>query len=365
MNFIFGPVNSRRLGISLGIDLLPAKICNFNCIYCEIGPTTSFTAQRGEYTPTAEVIAEIDAFCADPAALARLDVLTITASGEPTLHSGLGEIIAHIKKKIAKPVAVLSNGSLFHLAEVRRELAAADIVIPSLDSALEESFRRINRPTKECRLPTLIDGISRFCREFKGRCWLEILLAKGINDQPADLAALAEAVARIQPERVQLNTVARPPLESFALPLSPGEMRAAAAYFTIPVDILTNSAAAPPTATDPLTSKRGGTADAAPPELSGVLQVAVSGTVKRASAHEPDRSPQDAIPRDHLRGQRRDEEEVLHLLQRRPCTAADLATALGLPPERVAAALDALRAAGRIGPSPHLGKEYFIILAQG
>lgn len=317
MKFIFGPVNSRRLGISLGIDLLPPKICNFNCIYCEVGPTTSFVSERGEYTDTVAIIAEIDDFCRDREAVERLDVLTITASGEPTLHSGLGRIITHLKKNIAKPVAVLSNGSLFHLPEVRRELAPADIVIPSLDSARADSFRRINRPATSCRLEEIIAGLEEFCREFSGRCWLEILLAKGINDRPEDLAALAAAVARIKPERIQLNTVARPPLEAFAHPLTPEEMRRAAGHFALPVDILTDYRPRTPATADPLAGKRG--------------------------------------PREH-------EEEVLHLLQRRPCTAADISAALGIAAEQAAAALEHLRAAGRIGPSSHRGKEYFIVL---
>ncbi|ADH86914.1 radical SAM protein [Desulfurivibrio alkaliphilus] len=321
MNFIFGPVNSRRLGISLGLDLLPPKICNFNCIYCEVGPTTEFTCKRDEYTPTAAIIAEIEAFRADPAAVARLDVVTITASGEPTLHSGLGEIIAHCKRHIAKPVAVLSNGSLLPDPGVRRELALADIIIPSLDAAREESFRKINRPARECRLGEIIDGLAAFRQEFTGHYWLEILLAKGINDTPEDLAALAAAVKKINPERIQLNTVARPPLESFARPLSIEELRAAAALMPGPVDILTDRATdAAPLVRDVLASKR---------------------------------------------GRRENEEEVLHLLQRRPCTAADISTALGMERELVDQALARLQAAGRIGPSSYRDREYYIVLPQG
>lgn len=307
MNHIFGPVNSRRLGISLGIDLLPPKICNFNCIYCEVGPTTTFTNQRDYYTDPAAVIAEIDAYGADAEAVARLDVLTITASGEPTLHRGLGAIIAHLKKNYPKPVAVLTNGSLLHLAEVRRELAAADIVIPSLDAARPESFRRINRPAADCRLETIIDGLALFSREFSGQYWLEILLAKGINDAPADLEALVAAVARIKPRRIQLNTVARPPLETFALPLSGEELRAVADRFQQPVDIL-------------------------------VEQTAVDRRSRRQI----------------------DQEEVLHLLQRRPCPVAEVAAALGLAPERAGELLEQLIGAGKAHKVEHRGREYFV-----
>ncbi|MFU8818313.1 MAG: radical SAM protein [Desulfurivibrio sp.] len=314
MNHIFGPVNSRRLGISLGIDLLPPKICNFNCIYCEVGPTTTFTNLRGEYTATAEIIAEIDAYFADSAAVARLDILTITASGEPTLHSGLGKIIAHLKKISNKPVAVLTNGSLLYLPEVRRELAAADIVIPSLDAAREESYRRINRPAAECDLPRLIGGLVDFSREFTGRCWLEILLARGINDGPEDLAALAAAVERIQPGRIQLNTVARPPLEAFALPLSLEELRAAAASFKLPVDILSDH------------------------------------TVLDRRSEKAD-SP----------GRQSEEEEIMHLLQRRPCPADDVASALGIEPGRAEEILDRLAGSHQVTVSHHRGRDYYVI----
>lgn len=308
MEHIFGPVNSRRLGISLGIDLLPPKICNFNCIYCEVGATTTFTSQRGEYTPTAAVIAEIDAYLTDPEARRRVDTLTITASGEPTLHSGLGEIIAHLQRVASQQVAVLTNGSLLHLPAVRRELAGADIVIPSLDAAREESFRRINRPAADCDLSRLIDGLATFRREFEGHFLLEILLAKGINDQPADLAALAAAVERIQPEAIQLNTVARPPLEDFAHPLSSAELQAAAAVFKVPVSI--------------------------PGEPEAV-----------------DRRRQRPVS----------QEDVLHLLQRRPCPAADLATALGVTPLQVTALLQPLLDAGKVKRVCYHDRDFFQI----
>lgn len=308
MEHIFGPVNSRRLGISLGIDLLPPKICNFNCIYCEVGATTTFTSQRGEYTPTAAIIAEIDAYLADPEASRRVDTLTITASGEPTLHSGLGEIIAHLQKVARQQVAVLTNGSLLHLPAVRRELAAADIVLPSLDAAREESFRRINRPATDCDLKRLIDGLVAFRREFSGHYLLEILLAKGINDQPADLAALAAAVERIQPEAIQLNTVSRPPLEDFAHPLSRAELQAAAAVFKVPVSI--------------------------PGEPEAV---------------------------DRRRQQPASQDDVLHLLQRRPCPAADVATALGITPQQATTVLRQLTGAGKVKSVRYNDRDFFQI----
>lgn len=306
MKHIFGPVNSRRLGLSLGIDLLPPKICNFNCIYCEIGPTTEFTCDRKEYVPTREIIAEIDRFLADPEALRRLDVCTITASGEPTLHTGIGAIIRHLKDRTTKPVAVLTNGSLFHDPTVRRDLLAADIVIPSLDAALEASYRKINRPASCAPLALVIEGLIRFRKEFAGQYWLEILLAKGINDRPEDLTALRETVARIQPTKVQLNTVARPPLESFALPLSQPELTAAASHFTVPVEILV-----------------------------------------------------DFTTREREKFQPADASAILAMLRRRPCTAADVAEALNLETAPATAALEQMVTHGQLIKTVHHHKEYY------
>lgn len=306
MKHIFGPVNSRRLGLSLGIDLLPPKICNFNCIYCEIGPTTEFTCERKEYVPTSEIIAEIDRFLADTAAAQRLDVFTITASGEPTLHTGIGTIIRHLKDRTAKPVAVLTNGSLLHDPEVRRDLSAADIVIPSLDAAREQSYRKINRPAACAPLDLVIDGLIRFRKEFAGQYWLEILLAKGINDGPDDLAALRDTVARINPTRVQLNSVARPPLESFALPLSQSELTAAAQYFTVTVEIL------------------------------------VDFTTREREKFQPANAT-----------------AILAMLRRRPCTAADVAEALNLETAPAEEALEQMVANGALIKTAHHRKEYY------
>ncbi|MBU4394464.1 MAG: radical SAM protein, partial [Proteobacteria bacterium] len=152
MKYLFGPVYSRRLGHSLGIDLLPPKICSLNCVYCEVGPTTDLTCDRKEYVPTEEILKEIDQVLARGAAERHIDVFTLTAMGEPTLHTGLGEIIAYLKKKTDKPVAVLTNGTLFFDPKVRAELSAADIVIPSLDAARQESFDRVNQPAAAVNL---------------------------------------------------------------------------------------------------------------------------------------------------------------------------------------------------------------------
>jgi len=232
MKYVFGPVYSRRLGRSLGIDLLPPKICSLNCVYCEVGPTTNLTCERKEYVPTEDIIQEIDQFLAAGTKGRPIDVFTLTAMGEPTLHSGIGKIIAHLKAKTDKPVAVLTNGTLFFDPQVRADLAAADIVIPSLDAARKESFERVNQPAPSVNLEQVIEGLALFGREFRGEVWLEILLVRDVNDSLEDLEALQRAVQKIQPTRLQLNTVARPPMDGRAQPVTREKMEQAVAILS-------------------------------------------------------------------------------------------------------------------------------------
>lgn len=228
MNHIFGPVNSRRLGRSLGIDILPRKICNFDCIYCEVGSTTQLVCDRKEYVPTESIMAEVDEYFSNPDAAARVDVVTVTASGEPTLHSGLGRIISYLKEKTGKPVAVLTNGTNLWDKDVVTALSKADVVIPSLDTVLSASFRKLNRPAKCVDLNEMIEGLVRFSHQYAGELWLEILLARGVNDSDEDIDALMDVVARMRISRVQLNTVDRPPHEKFALPVDSERLKAIA-----------------------------------------------------------------------------------------------------------------------------------------
>ena len=243
MNHIFGPVNSRRLGRSLGVDLFQDKICTLNCIYCEVGATVHLTCERAEYAPTSDIKAEIDAYCLDRERVAELDFITVTASGEPSLHVHFGEILAHLKKTVAKPVAVLTNGTTLTDSQVRREMSLADVVIPSLDSALPAGFRKIDRPAACIDLERVIDGLVTFSHQYEGKIWLEILLAQGINDSREEVEALRQAVRRMRLDRIQLNTVARPPLESFARPLAGKSIESIARRFREddplrPVDLL-------------------------------------------------------------------------------------------------------------------------------
>lgn len=205
---LFGPVPSRRLGMSLGIDLIPHKICSLNCVYCECGATTKLTHERKEYVPLEEVYGELcDFFKNNP----DPDYLTFSGAGEPTLHKHIGEVISFVKElRPDIPVAVLTNGTLFGDPVVRGELMQADLVLPSLDAATDAALRKINRPRRTLRANDYVDGLIRFSREFKGEVWLEILILPDYNDDLENLAALKDAVKKINPGRVQLNTLDRP-----------------------------------------------------------------------------------------------------------------------------------------------------------
>lgn len=208
MKYLFGPVRSRRLGLSLGVDLLPFKTCSMNCVYCECGPTTSHTAEIMEYFPTHDVITELDAFLAPGP---ELDVITIAGSGEPTLHSGLGDIIGFVKTKYPRyKIAVLTNGSLFWREEARRAVLGADIIAPSLDAVSAEVFRKINRPVRTLDPSLIIEGLVKLRGEFRGELRLEIFIVPGVNTFPEELALIREAALRIRPDVVQLNTLDRP-----------------------------------------------------------------------------------------------------------------------------------------------------------
>jgi len=205
---IFGPVPSRRLGRSLGIDLIPPKTCTYDCLYCQVGLTTEKTIQRKSWIAVDEIIAELkDKLTAKP------DCITLSGSGEPTLYSGCGRLIAEIKKITDTPIAVITNGSLLFMPEVRKELLGADMVLPSLDAGDQETFEKINRPASEVTFDKMLQGLIDFRKEYKGKYWLEVFFIAGLNDSDEQVEKMAECINKIQPDRIQLNTVSRPPAE--------------------------------------------------------------------------------------------------------------------------------------------------------
>ncbi|MDH7554122.1 MAG: radical SAM protein [Spirochaetota bacterium] len=235
LKYCFGPVQSRRLGVSLGVDLVPHKTCTLNCVYCECGKTTVLTDDIKEYVPTEKVIQELDTLLKGNLAL---DVITFSGSGEPTLHSGIGTIIDHIKSNYRYTIAVLTNGTLLWNREVRERLYHADIVIPSLDAATEHAFKKICRPHKHLSLQKIIDGIARFRKEFTGLLILEIFIVPGINDLPSELEALAKVARSIHPHRIQLNYLDRPGTEEWVQRASMETLEQYASVFApLPVDI--------------------------------------------------------------------------------------------------------------------------------
>jgi wyosine [tRNA(Phe)-imidazoG37] synthetase (radical SAM superfamily) len=214
---VYGPVPSRRLGFSLGVDILPFKTCTLDCIYCQLGRTPEKTLIRKEFFPKSEILSHIRKKIQSGS---QIDYITFSGSGEPTLYSGLGELIENIKNMTDIPVAVLTNSTTMTSSQVRKELMAADLIVPSLDAATQPVFEKINRPHPELRMDDIIQGLSAFKQTYTGRLWVEILLVKGVNDSDKHVQALRQALNKIKPDKVQLNTVVRPPAESFARPLN-------------------------------------------------------------------------------------------------------------------------------------------------
>jgi len=223
MRYIYGPVPSRRLGVSLGIDLVLRKTCTYDCIYCQLGRTTNKTVKRAAYIPAQPIIREIEEFLGHMET--PVDYITISGSGEPTLHSQIGLIIGEIMKMTPIPVAVITNGSLLFMDEVKRDLSGADLVIPSLDAVSKTVYETINRPEESLKIDRVIQGIVDFRAQFRGQVWVEILYCRGINDDPSEVARMKRVLEKINPHRIQLNTVYRPPAEDFASPLPEERLR--------------------------------------------------------------------------------------------------------------------------------------------
>jgi wyosine [tRNA(Phe)-imidazoG37] synthetase (radical SAM superfamily) len=206
--YLFGPVPSRRLGMSLGIDLIPKKVCSLNCVYCEVGETTKLTTERTEYILHDKIEQELKLYfknSPDP------DYFTFSGSGEPTLNSILGKLIKFLKKhKPEIPVAVLTNGTLLHKKKVRDELKKADLVLPSLDAVTDEVFQKINRPASNILINEYIQGLVDFSKEFQGEIWLEVFILPGYNDSEKELSEFKQIIRQINPNQIQLNTLDRP-----------------------------------------------------------------------------------------------------------------------------------------------------------
>jgi len=233
MSHIFGPVPSRRLGRSLGIDLVPFKTCSYDCLYCQLGLTTNKTVERREWIPLDEVLEELK-----EKLLTNPDWITLSGSGEPTLYSRLDELIDGIHAISDVPVAVLTNGSMLGQPEVRKQIINADLVIPSLDGGSQSVFEAINRPAPEITFDTMLNGLIRFREEFSNPIWLEILLLEGINTTDEAVRDLVDCTSRIKPNQIQLNTATRPPADNRAAAVSKERMEQIASQFSPVAEII-------------------------------------------------------------------------------------------------------------------------------
>jgi len=285
-------VPSRRLGRSLGVDLVPFKTCTFDCIYCQLGRTTNETIEPGEYVPVNEMLAELRNKLKTEA---RPDFIGLAGSGEPTLHERLGDIIAGVKALTDIPVAVLTNGSLLWRPEVRASLARADLVMPSLDAGTPASFSRVNRPHADLSFEQMVDGLLAFSRDFTGKIWLEVLLVAQMTGRREEVERIAAIVDRMRVDRVQLNTASRPPAEVSALAVPTNDLENLRCLFSCPCEVIAE-------------------------------------TRQIGLAPSPDNE--------------NTEERIIALLSRRPCTVEGIATGLGLRPNEVLKHLDVLCAEG-------------------
>jgi wyosine [tRNA(Phe)-imidazoG37] synthetase (radical SAM superfamily) len=302
VKYIFGPVPSRRLGLSLGVDLIPPKTCSYDCLYCQIGKTTCKAIEPKAYVPTEAVIAELD----ESLAKVTPDYVTFSGSGEPTLHVELGRLIAYVKEKTSARVAVLTNGSLLYRPEVREGLLKADMVMPTLSTVREEVFRAIHQPHDELSLSEIIEGLRRFRKSYRGQLFMEVMLLAGFNDRDEEIEDLKRVIMELAPDRVQLNTVVRPPADAKAIPLDRKKLEVIKRGFGECAEII---------ATAPIKEKQ---------RVQGPLSVA-----------------------------------VLEMAKRRPVTVEDVAGALDAPRHDVEKTVKALVNKGDLRRQTHIGKDYY------
>jgi wyosine [tRNA(Phe)-imidazoG37] synthetase (radical SAM superfamily) len=301
---IYGPVPSRRLGRSLGVDLVPYKICSYDCIYCQLGRTTQKTIERKEYVPLNDLVEEIGRVTAAGVAA---DYVTLSGSGEPTLHSGIGRVIAELKSKTTIPVAVLTNGSLLWDAKVRESILQADLIVPSLDAAGPAMFRYVNRPHRDIAFERMLEGLIALRREFKKKIWLEVMLIGGVTAIPKEVEKMADRASRVEADRIQLNTVTRPPAEGFAYAVPREKMEDFVELFGVGAEVIA--------------------------DYAGRENIEWAGIARR---------------------------EVLSLIERRPCALEDIAGGLGIHRNEVLKHVGALEKDGLVAAESRGNRVYYV-----
>ena len=304
-NHIYGPVPSRRLGRSLGIDLVPFKTCTYDCIYCHLGRTTHKTLERKPYVAIQDVLGELDQALAN---LNTFDYISLAGSGEPTLNSGIGDLIVKIKSMTNIPVAVLTNGSLLWMRDIQDALMPADLIIPSLDAGDSSLFQYVNRPHENISFEQVVDGLTAFSTRYKNEIWLEVLILAGVTSVREEAEKIASILRHMRLSRIQMNTVVRPPAEAYAKPAFRDQMLVLKEIFQGQVDIISD------------------------------IQPGNWRTL----------SDSDSAGND-----------VLSLLSRRPCTSADIAHSLGLHLSEALKYLDALVTAGKVTTIPMSQKTFY------
>jgi wyosine [tRNA(Phe)-imidazoG37] synthetase (radical SAM superfamily) len=304
MSYVFGPVPSRRLGLSLGVDLIPAKTCTYDCLYCQVGRTTKKTVRTKAFVPAQEVIDELK----KRLEIFTPDAITLSGSGEPTLYSKIDQVIGAIKRITDTKIAILTNGSLFGQAAVRRRVAGADIIMPTLTTAFEETFKTIHRPHPGLHLKSIIEGLKRLRQIYNGQIFLEVFLLAQINDSQEELEGLKKVIDEISPDKIQLNTVVRPPAEQSAIPLDMERLKEIRDFFGEKAEIIAET---------PLRKRRG---------------------------------KYDTIV-----------ESILEMAKRRPLRASDIATLFNMPLQAAEGLVKGLEIKGTLRQQEHLGEMYYML----
>lgn len=225
MKYIYGPVKSRRLGLSLGINLTPYKTCTFDCVYCQLGKTTNKTVERKEYIKIEDILEEVkDWINNNPQDAKNLTCVTLSGSGEPALNIKIGELVSSLRSLSSLPLVVITNSSLLNYPAVRQELILSDLIIPSLDAATIEVLTRIDRPDPGIKIEDITEGLIALSKEFRGKIWLEIMLIKGFNDDLRHIRKLKSITDIVRPEKIQLNSPVRSTSEPDILPVEKNKL---------------------------------------------------------------------------------------------------------------------------------------------
>ena len=303
MTYVFGPVPSRRLGLSLGVDLIPAKTCTYDCLYCQVGRTTQKTIQTKAFVSCHKVLDELK----KRLKILTPDAVTLSGSGEPTLFSEIDQVIASVKRITDTKIAILTNGSLFWQEAVRRRVSGADIIMPTLTTAFEETFKTIHRPHPELSLKRIVDGLKRLRQMYDGQIFLEVFLLAKINDSEKELQGLKALTEGIAPDKIQLNTVVRPPSHQSAISLDIQRLKEIRDFFGEKSEVIAEAQL----------RRKGGQYDTM---VEGILEMA----------------------------------------KRRPVRASDIATLYNMPLEEVEGVVKGLEIKGALRQQEHLGEVYYM-----